>query len=266
MGIMEMDGMTVDQIIYWWDQPVVYLGRMTAGDDRPCLVLMVEESQRTTVYHRLRFADERGLRRTLASGCAATPDTYGLAQDMWRLELVSGEEDWVPTTFEEILERDGPTTALPPGRSKGDVEMDMWGVDHWTLLRYLHARHLAARNDADPTIEYQRLRINPQNNNLQISSAWSGQQDSWSGSSGTRLKGFEDDPTAVATLKHATDAGLQIPYHDDFDCIEEFEAEGLIDMISTANGVFRMTKAGTDLAERVERHLADGRRLDELRP
>jgi len=265
MGVLEMDGMTVDQTIYWWDGPAVYLGRVTGGDDRPCLVTMVSDSSPGPVYHRMRFADERGLRASLASGCAATRATYDLAHDVARLAIVTGDEEWIPSTVAELLATDGGPTALPPGRSESDVPMDRWGQDHWTLLRYLHSRNLAA-SDTDPVIEHQRLRINPDKHNVQAVSAWPTGGSPWTSESGTRLRGYEDDPSAVASPREAQDARLQIGYHDDIDCLEEFEAEGLLDILSTAQGTYRMTPEGVALCRELERHLATGGPMDGFAP
>jgi len=265
MGVLEMDGMTVDQIIYWWDEPVVYLGRVTDQDDRPCLVALISNSSPGPVYHRMRFADEKGLRATLASGCAPTQATYDLAQDLARLEIVNGDEKWLASTVAELTGADGEPTSLPPGRSSGDIEIARWGHDHWTLLRYLHSRHVAASGE-DPVIEHQRLRINPANHNAQAVSAWPTEGSPWTSESGTRLKGYDDDPSLVASPKAAQDAKLQIVYHDDIDCLEEFEAEGLLDILSTAHGVYRMTPEGIALCESLEAHLATGTPLNEFNP
>jgi hypothetical protein len=265
MGVLEMDGMAVDQIIYWWDGPVVYLGRAMGGDDRPCLVTMISDTSPGPIYHRMRFTDERGLRATLASGCAATRATYDLAQDVARLEIVAGDEEWVPSTVEELLARDGGPTSLPPGRSEGDVAISRWGRDHWTLLRYLHSRHLAA-SGADPVVEHQRLRINPERHNAQAISDWPTQGSPWTSESGTRLKGYEDDPDSIVSPKAAQDAKLQIGYHDDIDCLEEIEAEGLLDILSTAHGIYRMTPEGIALSRALETHLAAGSPLDRFDP
>lgn len=266
VGVLEMDGMTVDQILYWWDGPVVYLGRVTGGDDRPCLVLMIDDSGSGTVYHRLRYPDERGLRATLASGCAATRSTYDLAHDVARLHVLNGDEEWIPSTVEKLLEHDGGCTSLPPGRSSGHVDMAQWGTDHWTLLRYLHDRHLAAPDGTDPLIEYQRLRVNPENHNEQAMCGWPDSGSPWGVGSGTRLKGYDDDPAAVRTPKEAQDAKLQIVYHDDIDCLEEIESEGLLDIVSTAAGVYRMTPQGVHLCQLLEAHLAAGMTINEFGP
>ena len=260
----EIDGMIVDDIFYWWDQPVVYLGRIVGEDDRPCLVLLVDD-QNGQIYHRMRFEDERGMRATLACGCSPTPDTYALATDVARLHDLTGEETWEPTTYEALLQRGEKGTDLPPSRSNGHVGVERWGVDHWTVLLYLEARAVAS-TETPTLMEYARMRVNGRHHLVQHDArGWLGTIEEWTEKYGTRLAGYDDDPTLTETPKLAVDNKLQIGYHDDVDCIEEIEAEEMIRIVSTAKGTFEITDAGLAAAARVRAYKAKGGSLSKFR-
>lgn len=263
MDRYEIDGMIVDQIVYWWDQPAVYLGRIVGGDDRPCLVVLVEDSQRRQVYHRLTFADERGLRATFAGGVTASSATYDLAVAFARLVSVTGSEEWVPVTRDELRALDGPPTSVAPGRGSAHIDMVRWSVDHWTLLRYLAERARAAPEGCPATIEYARMRINPQSHKVQflVASEWRPGEDRWSGSDGTRLVGY-DEVGLTKDQAETRETEVQSPCHDDFDCIEDLEEEGLLEIISTARGEFALTASGASLAARVDAHATEHGSLD----
>ncbi len=257
MGAMEqyeIDGMIVDQIIYWWDQPVVYLGRPIDGDDRPHLVVLVEDSRSRQVYHRMVFADERGLRATLAGGAAPTSATYDLAIGYARLESSTGDETWTVTTRDRLVALDGAPTSLPPSRSRGHVDMARWGVDHWTLLRHLTRRFGDVQPGEAATVDYRTIRINPDNHRIQALSSDSTKiGGAWSGEDGTRLAGHADGTP-----------DLRIGYHDDVDCLEEMEDEGLLELVSTFRGQFSLTPCGVMLGRRLDDHLQGGGSLQDF--
>ena len=258
MDRYEIDGMVVDQIVYWWDQPAVYLGRILEGDGRPCLVLLIEDSQHRQTYHRLTFADERGLRRTFASGVTASSTTYDLAVEFARLVSVTGDEKWTTMTRDELLCLDGPPTSVAPGRASGHVDMSRWSSDHWMLLRYLADRAGKAPKGGPATIEYARLRINRQNHLVQFLaiSEWGLGEKQWSRPDSTRLDAH-DEAMLTGDPDKIEEAMSQVPYHDDFDCIEEMEDEGLLEIISTARGEFTLTSSGARIATLIEAHITD---------
>ncbi|MFZ3481704.1 hypothetical protein [Sphingomonas sp. 3-13AW] len=257
MDRYENDGIIVDQIIYWWDQPVVYLGRAATGDDRPCLVVLISGTGSRQVFHRLTFENELGLRRTLASGVAPTAATYDMAVCLARLETVTGEEHWQDVTLAELLLIDGPPTSLPPGRSSGHIDIAQWSDDHWALLLYLYGRSRNPGGGGLPTIEWQRLRINPQHHIVHAAAAvkCGSSFPTWSECNGTRLAGYEElapdeDP------EKARDPELQRRYHDDVDCLEEMEDEDLLHIVSTVRGEFSLTTAGISLCQQLDDHVA----------
>ena len=259
----EIDGMTVDQMFYWFDQPAVYLGRVSGGDDRPCLVLLVSDVEGTAVYHRLRFETERGMRATLAAGVAATPATYAMAQDTARLVSVDGEGEWVDTGYDRLLEVDGGGTKLPPSRSSGDIPMKEWSKDHWSLLVTLANVHRSTNVPELPVMDYDRMRINPANHFVHLDRSDGPEAyEAWDQTKGTMLR----RPGPDTKEPRPGEADGQISYHDDFDCVEELEAEGLLDIVSTAAGTYEMTVEGLALAKRVEAHVSAGIPIVEFEP
>lgn len=257
MDKYEIDGMTVDQMFYWFDQPAVYLGRVTGGDARPCLVLLVSDSDGSTIYHRLRFETERGMRATLAAGVAATPATYAMAQDLARLVATEEGGEWTATSYEEIVALDGRGTALPPGRSSGDIPMDNWSDDHWRLLVLMADVHLATAEGGIPVMDYDRMRINPSSHIVHCATCDADQANrAWNAYGGTMTRRPSSD---VDTERRPGEVDWRISYHDDFDCVEELEAEGMLDILSTAKGEYKMTVRGLDMADRLRSHVATGR-------
>ena len=247
MASYEADGMIIDQILFWYDQPVSYLGRVQNSDDRPCLVILVDNSGNQDIFHRLRFESEVGLRASLAHGISPTAQTYEMATDLARLSCVTGDEPWVETTIDKLITLDGDFfTTLSPSKSRGHVSTEKWGHDHHTLLSYLHDLYVQA-GQKQATMEYQRMRINPHHHLVQAELCeWNTQDSSWNDNRGTRLLKYDLNPIDLSSMNPDQKAEYQIGYHDDIDCIEEFEAEGFIEIISSAKGHYIMTQAGID--------------------
>jgi hypothetical protein len=138
-----------------------------------------------------------------------------------------------------------------------------WGKDHWSLLGYLMTR---AADFKVPTpiglsgggvfsVDRKHLRANEKTHPLLVASDPMGGCRSaggpWGPENGTRLRGYwKDDNSKDESRKLAT--------HDDWDCIDDLEADGLIETISLVNGYIRMTKRGASLGSRLMKHKAQG--------
>ena len=67
------------------------------------------------------------------------------------------------------------------------------------------------------------------------------------------------EPT-YGTRLHGTRTGRvpQIKTHDDWDCLDDLEAAGLVEVLSLVNGFVRMTENGLKTAHALREHKARG--------
>lgn len=116
------------------------------------------------------------------------------------------------------------------------IPFSEWGKDHWSLLAYIET---CCENLSRQTGELDKRRLRCNHNThplLNVNNL------GWSESYGTRLKDFwSDDKEGTGVL----------PEHDDWDCLDDLEAEGLVDVISEVNGFVRILPNGIKLAERI---------------
>jgi hypothetical protein len=52
--------------------------------------------------------------------------------------------------------------------------------------------------------------------------------------------------------------GMEMSNHDDWDCLDDMEAEGLIEVISLVNGLIKFTQRGKKVAAALRAHKMDG--------
>lgn len=112
------------------------------------------------------------------------------------------------------------------------VEMDKWSKDHWGLLAYVETRCV----DFKGKLERTHLRCNENKHPLQKG----GINPPWQTDYSTRLK-------------EGTIEG-----HDDWDCLEEMEDAGLIEIISMINGFVEITEKGIKVTHRIRKHKIKG--------
>lgn len=115
------------------------------------------------------------------------------------------------------------------------IPIEQFGKDHWTTFAYIETRCV----DYKGTIDFERMRCDvdrhPQFNN----------RGEASGSFPTRLKG-----------------GVEVPNHDDWDCVEDLIAHGLLEWQGTGvHPVFVLTKLGTAAADALRAFKRDGGRF-----
>lgn len=129
------------------------------------------------------------------------------------------------------------------------VPIEQWGKDHWSTLAFIEC--LCVDNSGSLTdANRARLRCNDKTHpgySLRLTDAGD-----WKPSYGSRLKGYwKPDGTQ--------DKSRQLSDHDDWDCIEDFEAAGLLENLNTGmNPVFKLTEKGLALAAQVRAHKAGG--------
>lgn len=138
-----------------------------------------------------------------------------------------------------------------------------WGKDHWSLLGYLMTRAAdftvnlehqmgtlyakAAGGRQAFSVDREHLRCNPTEHPM----LQGHRIRTWKDEFGTRLAGYWGRDGSV-------NHDRQVCGHDDWDCIEDFEAAGFIETISLVNGYFRMTEAGAAMGARLMKFKATG--------
>jgi hypothetical protein len=132
--------------------------------------------------------------------------------------------------------------------------VEKFGKDHWSLLAYVEDLCVNGREGLGE-IDPRKLRCNPATHQTMYCAHSSPVH--WKPSYGTRLAGFFDFEDRGDPEK-AIAAGLQLRDHDDWDCLEDLEAAGYVEVLSLANGVVRMTKGGCEVASQLRTHKASG--------
>ena len=134
-------------------------------------------------------------------------------------------------------------------RANGFFPMKFWGKDHWSLLAYLFT--VAVDNKSE--VNYNKLRIN-NNKRPPIGRFFTSWQDSYS----TRLSGYWHNGVA--------NPNLQIIGHDDVDCMQDMEAEGVIVCGTYTSGIFRLTDKGIALANELMTYKVKGGNFADFKP
>ncbi|MGR5558371.1 hypothetical protein ACQKQC_19035 [Vibrio fortis] len=114
------------------------------------------------------------------------------------------------------------------------VLISEFAKDHWALLAYVEDLCVNS-SDGIGSIEKRRMRCNPERHpNESANYAWKDEY-------GSRITG-----------------GQVVPGHDDWDCLNELEANGLVEVISMANLAIKMTQHGNEVTAMVRSHKAAG--------
>ena len=148
------------------------------------------------------------------------------------------------------------------GETAGKTPVVRFGKDHWSLLAYVEHCCVNSR-DGIGAIDYRRVRCNPARHPTQCG-VYS-QDIPWKVSFSTRLAGFGAFPEHADT-QAAIAAGLQVQDHDDWDCLEDLEAAGYIEVVSMANGRISMTSRGNAIAAQLRSHKTSGGLFGTFKP
>ena len=128
------------------------------------------------------------------------------------------------------------------------VSVAFWGKDHWSTFAYVETVCV----DSKGVPSRDRMRCNPlihqdkmgkhQNRDLSVHNGEYKYP--------TRLKG-----------------NLMLINHDDWSCMEDCEAIGLVDIMGTGiNPVFKMTPLGFDVSHQLRTHKASGGQFGDFEP
>jgi hypothetical protein len=133
---------------------------------------------------------------------------------------------------------------------KNPVPLMLFGKDHWSLLAYVETCAV----EQEP-LDKRRLRCNEHTHHLHAVNFNVGSSMAWKPEYGTRLTGF-------FTAKDSHKPQLQIPNHDDWDCLNDLEAAGFIDVISEATAAVCMTDDGNRVVAALRKYKTSGGQFD----
>lgn len=135
------------------------------------------------------------------------------------------------------------------------VPITAFGKDHWSLLGYI-GTCCENRDGGIGELNKERIRCNPESHPMHAVRRMG--ERTWKPSYGTRLAGFWKEGGE-------TDPALQLPDHDDWDCLDDLEAAGIIEVLSEANAFVRITEAGLQVYGALCEHKAAGGNFSEFR-
>jgi hypothetical protein len=115
------------------------------------------------------------------------------------------------------------------------ISPERWGKDHWSLLGYVVTRF-------DEELQRQVLRCNENRHPLLRSGGLGRHTLPWEDKWSTRLR----------------DSADRVPGHDDYDCLDDLEAAGLVEIISLVNGFVWLTEKGNAVGFRLREHKMRG--------
>lgn len=129
---------------------------------------------------------------------------------------------------------------LSQEKTKSGLPLEQFAKDHWSLLAFVETRCV----DFKGQLDYDRLRCNRDTHSAQFllrkypTSTVAG---TWKHEWGTRLKD-----------------GTVVPEHDDWDCLDDLEAAGLVETLSYIKSNVRLTERGLHVAQQLRVFKAQG--------
>lgn len=130
------------------------------------------------------------------------------------------------------------------------ISIDRFSKDHWSLLAYVEHECINGQKGIGK-LNRSKLRGNHNKHPLLAVN------DLWKDSYSTRLSGFFEYPFNN-DLEKSCATGFQILGHDDWDCLDDFFDNGLIDIISSVNCFVKLTDKGIDCCSHLNDHKAKG--------
>ena len=114
------------------------------------------------------------------------------------------------------------------------MKVNDWGKDHWSTFAYVECCCVDDRGKLDN----RRLRINDEKRPIRSNGCGG-----WRPEYGTRIKG----------------GNIPDPTHDDLDCLEDLEREGLLEQVGTIlNPVVKLTEKGLKVSAELRAYKAHG--------
>jgi hypothetical protein len=123
------------------------------------------------------------------------------------------------------------------------ITMDRFGKDHWSTFAYIETRCVDYKGVPDRA----HMRCN-ENNHPGLCDF---RTPKWNPEHGTRLHGYFED---------RNNPDLFVAGHDDWDCADDLEEAGLIEIGGTGiHPIFKMTELGNKIAAQIRAHKASGK-------
>ena len=132
------------------------------------------------------------------------------------------------------------------------IKIKDFGKDHWSTLAYIETCVIDKNRAPDiGEVNKELMRCNYKTHPHLLGFRQAG-HNMWENSYGTKLSGYwKKDGT--------TDPKRKLSKHDDWDCCDDLEEEGLIEVISLTNGFIRLTKEGREVCNQIREHKAKGK-------
>lgn len=127
------------------------------------------------------------------------------------------------------------------------VNIEKFGKDHWSLLGYVEYCCVENKGFLDKA----KMRGN-ENTHPLLSNNFT----KWKETYGTKLKDF--DYKKEFNPKEFEQNGTYLSTHDDWDCLDDLEKNGLIEVISLAQMNVQMTEYGLLMAGKLRAHKSNG--------
>lgn len=128
------------------------------------------------------------------------------------------------------------------------VPMADWGKDHWSMLAYVETLCVDATTARKGTgeIDWAKCRVNEKKHPLLARNSVRFKPEY-----GTRLSGFFGKGDKINPKR-------RLNRHDDVDCLDDLEAEKMVEILSLINGFVVLKSVGREMAARLRAHKSRG--------
>lgn len=129
------------------------------------------------------------------------------------------------------------------------VPMDLWGKDHWSTLAYIECRAV----DQKGKLDINQMRCNEQ------------RHPQFAHTMARSMGDGSEYATRLRPIKGIS-VDVELDDHDDWDCVDDFVAEGLITEFPESDGIIKLTVKGWDVAGQLRQHKGNGGNFGEFKP
>lgn len=137
------------------------------------------------------------------------------------------------------------------------IKVEDFGRDHWSVLAYMETLCVDSAKKGVGEIDKRRMRTNERRHIFHAVNLNMG-VGAWKPDFGTRLAGYWDSMGKIVPKR-------KVKSHDDWDCLDDLEAAGFLEVLSEANGFVRMTEKGQKVAGELRAYKAKGGMLSGFR-
>jgi hypothetical protein len=129
------------------------------------------------------------------------------------------------------------------------VNVSDFGKDHWSLLAYVETLCVDSGENGVGEIDKRRLRCNPKRHPVHaVNEARTG---GWKDDYSTRLSGY-------FLPNGKNDKSRMVYSHDDWDCLDDLEGAGMLEVMSEVNGFVILSDRGREMVARIRAHKSKG--------